>query len=113
MPKSINDWLAEGESLYDAALSEYHDLEAQLSDLERRLTDKVLEVNRIAAVVHKPTLAARAAAPGAPANGMPPVVTGTVVDGVANGHVAGIGPGAVPASPRTIAQALQGKGLGR
>lgn len=114
MPKSINDWLAEGESLYDTAVGEYHELEAQLTELEQRLGDKIIEVNRLAAVIQKPALPPRNAVglSGAGLNGAP-VVTGTVIDSPNGTHVAGVAPGSVPASPRTIAQALQGKGLGR
>ena len=54
--KSLNDWLQEGESLYDAALAEYQQLEAQLDELEARLAAKRAEVNQIAQVVGKPAI---------------------------------------------------------
>ena len=111
MAKSIDDWLAEGEALYDGAVGEYRELEAQITDLEQRLADKLAEVNRLAGVIQKPPLQPRAG--GGMSNGSH-VVTGTVIDPAgAHNPVAGVAPGSVPASPRTIAQALQGKGLGR
>jgi hypothetical protein len=91
--KSLSDWLQEGESLYDAALAEYQQLEAQLDELESRLAAKRAEVNQIAQVVGKPPLENNRR------------LTAQLVDD----H----GPQSVPNSPATIARALTGRQLGR
>jgi hypothetical protein len=46
--------MREGEELYSLAMKEYHDLEMQLSDVERRLAAKQDEVNQIAQIIGKP-----------------------------------------------------------
>jgi hypothetical protein len=51
---SFQDWLQQGENLYNAALREYHDIEHQLTELEARLVEKQNEVNQIAQVIGKP-----------------------------------------------------------
>lgn len=51
---SFQDWLRQGEQLYDAALREFHALEAQIEELEGRLAAKQGEVNEIARVIGKP-----------------------------------------------------------
>ena len=91
--KSLNDWLQEGEALYDAALAEYQQLEAQLDELEARLAAKRAEVNQIAQVVGKPAIENSQR------------LTAQLVDD----H----GPQSVPNSPATIARALTGRQLGR
>ena len=93
MTKSLNDWLAEGEQLYNAALAEYQSIEAQLDDLEARLAAKKVELNQIAQVVGKPPVESSRR------------LTAQLVDD----H----GPQSVPNSPATIARALTGRGLGR
>jgi hypothetical protein len=52
--KSFQDWLQQGETLYNTALREYHDIERQLTELEARLVEKQNEVNQIAQVIGKP-----------------------------------------------------------
>ena len=52
--KSLSEWLTEGEALYNAALAEYQNIEAQLDELEARLAAKKAEVNQIAQVIGKP-----------------------------------------------------------
>lgn len=52
--KSVQDWLATGESLYAAVVSEYRALEAQLAELEGRIREKSGELNQIARVLSKP-----------------------------------------------------------
>jgi hypothetical protein len=52
--KSFQDWLQQGENLYNTALREYHDIEQQLTELEARLVEKQNEVNQIAQVIGKP-----------------------------------------------------------
>lgn len=93
MTKSLNEWLQEGESLYQAALAEYQHIEAQLDELEARLAAKKAEVNQIAQVVGKP-----------PVENSRRLTAQLVED-----H----GPQSVPNSPATIARALTGRGLGR
>jgi hypothetical protein len=51
---NFQDWLKQGESLYQAALKEFHDYEAQLAELESRLAAKQAEVNQIAQMIGKP-----------------------------------------------------------
>lgn len=53
MSKSIRDWLAEGETLYNAAMADYRTLESQLATLEQTLAAKRQEVNQIAQVIGK------------------------------------------------------------
>ena len=93
MTKSLNEWLQEGESLYNAALAEYQSMEAQLDELEARLAAKKAEVNQIAQVVGKPPVESSRR------------LTAELVEQ----H----GPNSVPNSPATIARALTGRGLGR
>jgi hypothetical protein len=52
--KSFRDWLAEGEQLYNATLSEFKAIEGQLDALEQQLAAKRAEVNQIAQVIGKP-----------------------------------------------------------
>ena len=54
MPNSFQEWLQQGEALYNTAVREYHDIEQQLSELEARLVEKQNEVNQIAQVIGKP-----------------------------------------------------------
>jgi len=51
--RTFKDWIAEGDSLYQNALTEFRDLETQIEELERKLTVKREEVNEIARVVGK------------------------------------------------------------
>lgn len=53
MAGSFQEWLSQGESLYQAALKDYHAIEAQLDDLESKLVAKQAEVNQIAQVIGK------------------------------------------------------------
>ncbi len=54
MAANFQEWLQQGEALYQAALKEYHSIEAQLDDLESKLVAKQAEVNQIAQVIGKP-----------------------------------------------------------
>ena len=94
MSKTLQDWLSEGEHLYNSALAEYQALEQQLEDLESKLAAKKAEVNQIAQVVGKP-----------PVENTGKRLTAELIDS----H----GPNSVPNSPATIARALTGRGLGR
>lgn len=51
---SFQQWLQHGEMLYQSAMQEYHALEAQLEELERRLTAKQTELNQVAQMMSKP-----------------------------------------------------------
>jgi hypothetical protein len=51
---TFQEWLQQGEDLYNRALHDYHDIERQLSELEARLGEKQNEVNQIAQVIGKP-----------------------------------------------------------
>jgi hypothetical protein len=64
---SFQEWLQQGENLYNSAMREYHDIERQLSELEARLVEKQNEVNQLvsAEVVDLPE---RAPTPGSNAN---------------------------------------------
>ena len=54
MASSFQEWLQQGEHLYNTSLREYHDIERQLIDLEARLGEKQNEVNQIAQIIGKP-----------------------------------------------------------
>ena len=54
MAGNFQEWLNQGEALYQAALKDYHAIEAQLDDLESKLVAKQAEVNQIAQVIGKP-----------------------------------------------------------
>ena len=51
---SFQQWLQHGEMLYQSAMQEYHALESQLDDLERRLAAKQTELNQVAQMMGKP-----------------------------------------------------------
>jgi hypothetical protein len=67
---NIQDWLKQGESLYQAALKEFHDFETQLAELETRLAAKQAEVNQIAQMIGKPMVESSRAGIGAAATGV-------------------------------------------
>jgi hypothetical protein len=90
--KSFKDWLAEGDTLYQQALREYQELEAQILDMEKKLAIKKDELNQIASVVGKQ-------APEPARRGQVELI---------DNH----GVGSVPNTPATIARALTGRGLG-
>ena len=54
MNKSFQDWVAEGEAIYNSAMSEYQSLESQIEQMEMQLTEKKAEVNHIAQMLGKP-----------------------------------------------------------
>ena len=56
MAGSFQEWLQQGENLYNSAIREYHDIEQQLGELEARLVEKQNEVNQIAQVIGKPVV---------------------------------------------------------
>ena len=110
MAGSFQEWLSQGEALYQAALKDYHAIEAQLDDLEGRLVAKQAEVNQIAQVIGKPPVeSSRRLGGGA-------VVTGGQMVHSAGGSIdiidappdRGGGPAAA-GSNASIARALTGK----
>lgn len=96
MSQAFNEWLKQGEALYNAALKEFHDIEARLDELEAALAAKQAEVNQIAQVIGKPSVEGQRRLPAE-------LVSAKSVDDV--GHAL---PG-TPSSNATIARALTGK----
>jgi hypothetical protein len=56
VPENFQEWLQQGDGLYQAALRDYHAIEAQLHELEAKLVAKQAEVNQIAQVIGKPAV---------------------------------------------------------
>jgi hypothetical protein len=56
MPKTLNDWLQEGEEVYQGAVQEYRQIEEQLRDLATHWRAKKAEIDRIAAMLGKTPL---------------------------------------------------------
>ena len=100
--KSFQDWLREGEQLYDGAISEYRRIEAQLDELEKQLAAKQAEVNQIAAIIGKE-----------PVEGTRRLSAQIVDSHQGGGGATGGGPNASPNSAAAIARAITGRGLGR
>ena len=93
--KTIQEWIREGEELYTAAIKELQDLEAQMAELDARLSSKASEVNQIAGIIGKPAVDA------------PRRITAHLVDE----HGTSVGGSTASA---TIARALAGsKGMNR
>ena len=93
MAKSIDEWMREGDALYEAALKEFEEMDAQLQLLEKQLAQKQDEVNQIAQIVGKPLVEGNRR------------LTAQLIDD----H----GPLSVPNSSSTIARALSGRNLNR
>jgi chromosome segregation ATPase len=93
VPKSFQDWIREGEELYNAAFQEYQNIEAQLDELEKQLAAKQMEVNQIAHMIGKP-----------PVEGNRRLTAQIVEPERANPN---------PSSPANIARALTGRQMGR
>jgi predicted RNase H-like nuclease (RuvC/YqgF family) len=51
MMKSVKDWLSEGESLYSALVQEFQNVQQQMNELERTLSEKKTEVEQLAQVI--------------------------------------------------------------
>jgi len=68
MTMSFQQWLQQGEVIYQNAMQEYHVLQTQMEELERRLASKQTELNQISAILNKPPLdtVRRVPAPPAP-----------------------------------------------
>lgn len=58
MTITIQQWLQQGEALYQNALKEFSALESQFDELEGRLLAKQAEINQIAGILGKPTVEA-------------------------------------------------------
>ncbi len=93
MPKSIAEWMREGEELYSTAMKDYQELERQINDLEKHLLAKQDEVNQLAQIIGKPVVEGNRR------------LSAQLIDD----H----GPSSVPNSPATIARALAGRTLNR
>jgi uncharacterized small protein (DUF1192 family) len=59
MTKSLREWLAEGEQIYNDSMREYQALLTQIDELEQRIAAKKAEVNEIARVTGKPPVEGR------------------------------------------------------
>ena len=106
MAANFQEWLQQGDALYQAALKEYHSIEAQLDDLEARLVAKQAEVNQIAQVIGKPPVEGSRRMGG---NGGQ-IVPAEVIDmpgGLSGGSV--VGERQPTSSNASIARALTGK----
>ena len=93
MAKSIEEWMQEGEALYEGALKEFEQMDEQLRQLEKQLAQKQEEVNQIAQIIGKPLVEGNRR------------LTAELIDD----H----GPLSVPNSSTTIARALSGRNLNR
>jgi hypothetical protein len=93
--KSIQEWMREGDEIYNSAVEEFKHLEDQLADLEQRVSIKQTEVNQIAQMIGKPAIEAsrRVSAHLVDDRDMPVIPN--------------------PHAQATIARALTGKGLAR
>src|SRR5690242_13763263 len=71
----FQQWLQQGETLYQNALKEFHHIESQLEELDARLAAKLTELNQIASILGKAPIESTrrlsAQLVAAPANGVP------------------------------------------
>lgn len=102
MPANFQEWLQQGDALYQAALKEYHSIEAQLDDLESKLVAKQAEVNQIAQVIGKPPVEG-SRRPGGQ------IVAAEVLDMPSGGGGGVVGERQPSSSNASIARALTGK----
>jgi hypothetical protein len=101
---NFQDWLKQGEALYQTALKEFHDVEAQLAELESRLVAKQAEVNQIAQVIGKPPVESSRSGAAAVVGGQLTTTAGGVeIIDAPSERVAPVG------SNASIARALTGK----
>ena len=56
MASAFQEWLQQGEQLYNTSLREYHEIERQIAELESRLAEKQHEVNQVAQIIGKPAV---------------------------------------------------------
>lgn len=52
--KSLQEWLGEGEELYNSLISELERVQQQVNELQHSIQTKKVEVNQIAQVIGKP-----------------------------------------------------------
>jgi hypothetical protein len=93
MARTIQDWMREGEELYESTVRDCQNLESQMQDLEQRLADKHSEMNRLAQILGKPLADS------------PRRVTAQIIDD--QGAATNI------STPSAIARALSGRSLAR
>jgi hypothetical protein len=98
--KSFQDWIAEGEGLYAAAMNEYKSIEDQMEQLSQQLAAKKLEVNQIASVIGRQAVDGRGQPASAATTGAP-------------GSVEVADSSAQPYTRNSIARALSGQPLRR
>ena len=91
--KSIQQWIQEGEELYEQSMQDYQRLQSELEQLEAKLAEKQEEVNRVAQIIGKP-----------PVESGKRLTAELVTDRAHSG---------APNSPATIARALTGRGINR
>jgi seryl-tRNA synthetase len=97
---TIQQWLQQGESLYQTAVKEFHAIEAQLQELETRLTAKLTEVNQIASLLGKSPVESARRSGGEMSTTQ--IVSSGPIEEVERHHPS-------PASANNIARALTGK----
>ena len=107
MTTNLNEWLAEGENLYNNAMGEYEGLVRQLEELEQRLAAKRDEVNQIAKVINKPEVETAGPPTSEPSGSRRDgeAVSGELVGGEQGGSRAN--------SSNTIARALTGRSFNK
>ena len=103
MAGNFQEWLKQGEDLYQAALKDYHAIEAQLDELESKLVAKQAEVNQIAQVIGKAPVEGTRRHSGHSGHGNTQLAPGgiDIIDVPERGPTAG--------SNASIARALTGK----
>jgi hypothetical protein len=104
MAKSIEEWLKEGEGLYEAAMGEYRQLEDQIAELKKQRNAKRSEVNQLGRVIGKPQIEAVPSSPNA---------SGHAADGPTVEVIEPGAPGSVPNTRSSIARALAGQPMRR
>jgi len=56
MPKDLQQWIREGEEIYNGLLGEHREIESRMQELENQLSAKQAEVNQLAAIIGKPPI---------------------------------------------------------
>lgn len=100
MSKTFQEWLGEGEALYEAAMKDYQAMQAQMDELEAKLAAKQIEVNQIAEIIGKPAVEG------------PRRLSATIIE-PERGPSNGAGHLSAAPSPAAIARALTGRVIGR
>ncbi len=114
MAKSIEQWIAEGQELYDSSLREYRELEVRLRELQSAMDAKQAEVDKIAVIIGKQPLGDDPEAIARPVRDQRATTEASANGRRVDAHLVNDnGPNAVPNNPASIARALTGRGLGR